>query len=100
MNYIRDGYVIDDLTAVHDQQLDIEIDWLTGTFAPVSMQPERIRASIQYYCSSLEGQLVQQNVDLASITLLRFRWPAGARKFMIATDDHGKDYRIYVNESK
>ncbi|MCG1048659.1 MULTISPECIES: hypothetical protein [Mycetohabitans] len=46
MNYIRDGYVIEDLTAVHDQQLDIEIDWLTGTFAPVSMETERIRASI------------------------------------------------------
>jgi hypothetical protein len=65
MNYIRDGYAIDDLTAVLDQQFDTEIDWLTGTFAPLSIETSRIRALIQCYRSGLERRLAQQNVDLA-----------------------------------
>jgi hypothetical protein len=100
MNYIQDGYVIDDLASIHNQRLDIEIDWLAGTFAPALMETERIRASVEFYRSRLERQLAKQNVDLAAISVLRFRWPAGGRKFMIATDDRGKAYKIYVNESK
>lgn len=100
MNYFRGGYLFDDLASIHDKQIDIEIDWLVGTFAPASMGTERIRASIECYRESLERQLGQQNVDLAAITLLRFHWPAGGRKFMTAADDRDKAYKIYVNESK
>lgn len=100
MNYIRDGYVIDDLTSIHNQQLDIEVDWLSGAFAPASMETERIRASIECYRPSLEQLFARQHVDLASITQLQFHWPAGERKYMAATDDRGKAYKIYVNESK
>ena len=100
MNYLRGGYVIDDLASIHGQHLDIEIDWLAGTFTPASMETERIRASIEFYRAGLERHLGQQNVDLASITLLRFHWPAGGRKFMTAADDRDKTYKIYVNEPK
>jgi hypothetical protein len=95
-----DGYVIDDLASIYNQRFDIEVDWLSGTFVPESMESARIRASIETYCSSLKRQFAQQNVDVASITLLRFHWPAGGRKYMAATDDRGKAHKIYVNESK
>jgi hypothetical protein len=100
MNYMLDGYVIDDLASIHNQRFDIEVDWLSGAFAPESMESARIRASIECYSSSLKRQFAQQNVDVASITQLRFHWPAGGRKYMTATDDRGKTYKIYVNESK
>ncbi|WP_174996212.1 hypothetical protein [Pandoraea iniqua] len=100
MNFIRDGYVIDDLASIHEQRLDIEIDWLAETFLPASMETERIRASIEWYRSGLKHQLARQNVDLAAITALGFHWPDGERKFMTASDDRGKAYKIYINESK
>ena len=100
MNYMLDGYVIDDLTSIHNQRFDIEVDWLSGSFVPQSMESARIRESIDCYCSSLKQQFAQQNVDVASIVGLRFHWPAGGRKYMAATDDRGKAYKIYVNESK
>jgi hypothetical protein len=99
MNYMLDGYVIDDLTSIHSQKFDIEIDWLSGTFAPEAMETARIRASIECYFSGLKRQFSRQNVDVAAITQLRFHWPAGGRKYMTATDDRGKTYEIYVNES-
>ncbi|MFM0546994.1 hypothetical protein PQR29_19940 [Paraburkholderia strydomiana] len=100
MNYVLDGYVIDELESIHHQRLDIEVDWLSGAFAPESLESARIRASIEYYCEGLTRQFAQQNVDVASITQLRFHWPAGGRKYMAATDNRGKSYKIYVNESK
>jgi hypothetical protein len=100
MNYMLDGYVIDDLASIHKQGFDIEIDWLSGALSPESLESARIRASIETYRSSLERQFAQQNVNIASITQLRFHWPVGGRKYMAATDDRGKAYKIYVNESK
>jgi len=100
MNYFLDGYVIDDLESIHNQRLDIEVDWLSGAFAPESLESARIRASIETYRAGVKRQFAQQNVDVDSITQLRFHWPADGRKYMVATDDRGKTYKIYVNESK
>lgn len=99
-NYMLDGYVIDDLSSIHNRRFDIEVDWLSGAFVPQSMESARIRASIECYGASLKQQFAQQNVDIASIVRLRFHWPAGERKYMAATDDRGKAYKIYVNETK
>jgi hypothetical protein len=100
MNYINDGYVIDELMRIHEQQIDIEIDWLDGRFTPESMATARIEASVECWRSGLEKHLASQNVDLTAICILKFCWPARGRKFMVAVDDRGKEYKIYVNESK
>jgi hypothetical protein len=100
MNYMLDGYVIDDLMSIHKQGFDMEIDWLSGAISPESLESARIRASIDTYRSNLDRQFSQQNVNVALITQLRFHWPVSGRKYMTATDNRGKAYKIYVSESK
>jgi len=90
MNYILDGYEIDDLASIHKQGLDIEIDWLFGALSPKLPESARIPASIDTYRSSPERQFAQRNVNVASIIQLPFHWPVGGRKYMAATDDRGK----------
>jgi hypothetical protein len=46
MNYIDDGFVIDDLRKIHIDGKDIEIDWMTGHFSPAELPTPRIRRSI------------------------------------------------------
>lgn len=100
MNYFADGYVIDDLELIHRQRIDIEIDWLGGIFRPAENATDRIWISIKSYRSGLERHLLSENVELKSLVKLQFHWPVSGRKFMAAVDDRGKDYKIYVNESK
>ncbi|WP_345816659.1 hypothetical protein AAGS40_27155 (plasmid) [Paraburkholderia sp. PREW-6R] len=100
VNYFADGYVIDDLDLIHRQQIDIEIDWLGNIFRPMENATERILISIRSYRSDLERHLLSENVELRSLVKPEFHWPAQGRKFMAAVDDRGKDYKIYVNESK
>ncbi|MEQ5840264.1 hypothetical protein N0A02_12580 [Paraburkholderia acidicola] len=92
--------MIDDLDLIHREQIDIEIDWLRGDFRPAEKATERILISIESYRSGLERHLLSENVELRSLVKLGFHWPASGRKFMAAVDDRGKDYKIYVNESK
>ena len=100
MNYVDGDYVIDELAAIHNKGHDIEIDWLTRRFEPNSQESRRIEKSIGYWGDALKEQLASQNVDLDKLESLVFRWPARRRKFMQATDDRGKEYKIYVNEIK
>ena len=84
MNYINDGYVMDKLAHIHVQQIDIEIDWLDGTFRSASMTTERIKTSIECRCSGLERHFTSQNIHLDAIAEFKLSWLVGDRKFMVA----------------
>ena len=100
INYVDNDYVMDELTKIHTQGNDIEVDWLTGSFTPENLITPRIQKSIGYWRDSLEKHLASQKVDLPVLSQLKFYWPARGRKYMFALDDRGKEYKIYVNESK
>lgn len=100
MNFVDGDYVIDELARIHAKGHDIEVDWLTGQFRPANFASPRIQKSIGYWRDSLEKHMVSQNVDLKALSELKFRWPVRQRKHMVATDNRGKEYKIYVNESK
>jgi hypothetical protein len=100
MNYVDGDYVIDELAKIHAKGYDIEVDWLTGQFNPAKLATPRIQKSIKYWRDTLQKHMSSQNVDLKVISQFKFLWPAGRRKHMVALDDRGKEYKIYVNESK
>ena len=100
MNYVDDDYVMDELNKMHIAGHDIEVDWLTGQFMPAAMVTPRIQKSIGYWRDSLKKHLASQDVEMSAISTLLFRWPAHQRKYMQAIDDRGKEYKIYVNETK
>ncbi|USD46851.1 hypothetical protein [Vibrio sp. SCSIO 43145] len=100
MNYVDGDYVIDALASIHSKGYDIEVDWLTLKFEPNELATARINKSIGYWGSSLEKHLASQNVELAKLNSLKLVWPSSRRKFMLAIDDRGKEYKIYVNEIK
>ncbi len=98
MNYVDGGYVIDELEDIHCQGCDIEIDWFTRRFEPESLASSRIKKSIGYWGDSLPKHMASHNVELEKISSLKFLWPAGERKTMLAVDDREREYKIYVNE--
>jgi hypothetical protein len=100
MNYVDGEHVIYELANIHAKGIDIEVNWLSGSFSPVNFITPRIQKSIGYWRDSLEKHLESQNVNLTKLTELKFCWPANSRKFMAAVDDRSKEYKIYVNESK
>ena len=100
VNYVEDNYVIDELIDIHRHGYDIEVDWKTRKFTPENLKSHRIKTSIGYWSDSLKKQLASHNVELEKIESIKFLWPSGQRKFMLATDDCGKEYKIYVNEFK
>lgn len=87
-------------SAIHSKGHDIEIDWLSRRFEPKSQVSRRIKKSIGYWGDALSKQLASQKVDLDKLESLVFRWPAAQRKFIQATGDRGKEYRVYVSEIK
>ena len=100
MNYVESSYVIDELVNIHRKGYDIKVDWKTRKFTPDIMGSERIKKSIGYWGDSLKKHLASHNVELEKLESLKFVWPAGQRKFMLASDNRGKEYKIYVNEVK
>ena len=100
MNYVDSDYVIDELSNIHSKGYDIEVDWKSLKFTPDQMASSRIKKSISYWGNSLIKHLSSHNVEAEKLTSLKFVWPAGHRKYMLATDDRGKEYKIYVNEIK
>jgi hypothetical protein len=100
LNYVDDGYILDDLREIHKNGHDMTLDWLTLQFSPPELETARIKKSIGIWSKSIHRHFEKQNVDLSKIESLRFVWPAGSRKYMRATDDRGKDYKIYVHEIK
>jgi len=92
-NYWDDGYVVDDLAAVHRAGLDIEIDWLAGEIAPESLFQPRVRKSVDYLRSRLRDQLASEAVDIAAIKDLRLVWPANSYPRMVAIDDRGRSHK-------
>ena len=98
MNYLDNGYVIDDLEAVHREGKDIEIDWLTGTFEPQDGMTQRVATSVELHRNRLAGQLASEGVDVARLSQVRLVWPAGQRRSMVAIDDRGREHRIYIRE--
>jgi len=100
MNYVDGDYVMDELSNIHSKGYDIEVDWLTGGFKPETLASPRIIKSIGYWRDNLTQHLTRHNIDPAALTELKFVWPARQRKHMVALDDRGKSYRMYVNESK
>jgi len=100
MNYVDDDYVIDELDKIHAEGHDIEVDWLTGQFKPATLITPRIQKSIGYWRDSLKKHMASQSVELSALSYLKFHWPARERKYMQAFDDRGKEYKIYVNETK
>lgn len=100
MNYVDGDYVIDELVNIHGKGYDIKLNWLTREFQPIKFETKRLKKSIGYWEDSLKKDLSSQNVDLKRLSSLYFKWPAKGRKYMIAIDDRGKEYKIYVNETK
>ena len=100
MNYVDSDYVIDELSKIHRMEYDIEIDWLSGGFEPGNLASERLTKSIGYWREWLEDHLASHNVDIERLHSVKFAWPARKRKFMLAIDDRGKEYKIYVNETR
>ena len=100
MNYFDSDYVLDELVAIHQKGIDIEVDWKSGIFNPENQATTRIKKSITYYTEWLPKHLESHNVEIEKLETIKFVWPARQRKYMIATDDCGKEYKIYVNEMK
>jgi hypothetical protein len=100
MNYVNGDYVIDELRRIHAAGYDISIDWLIGRFEPAALETHRMQKSIEYWKNFLSNHLLSQKVEITRLSQMRFYWPARGRKFMEATDDRGKTYKIYVNEAK
>jgi hypothetical protein len=100
MNYVDSDYVIDELSNIHSKGFDIEVDWLSRRFSPAQMASPRIKKSIGYWGDSLKKHLLSHNVELEKLTSIKFVWPSEQRRYMFATDDRGKEYKIYVNEIK
>ena len=100
MNFVDDDYVIDELSNIHRKGFDIEVDWLSRKVSPDQMVSPRLRKSIDYWGDSLKKHLSSHNVELERLDSLMFVWPSGERKFMLARDDRGKEYKMYVNETK
>ena len=100
MNYVDEGYVIDELGRIHGEGKDIEVDWVTGRFVPAGEMTPRIKKSIDAYRRDLARHLRSQNVDPDAIVQISFRWPARQKKYMVAIDDRGNEHKMYVNEIK
>ena len=100
MNYVDDDYVIDDLEKIHHEGHDIELNWLTNEFKPSELETERIKKSISNSSGWLKKHLISENVEIEKISSLYFKWPANGEKYMLAEDDRGKEYKIYVSEIK
>ena len=100
MNYIDDGYIIDELVEIHSKGYDIKINWFTLEFQPIELATDRIKKSIDYWKDNLEYNLSAQNVELKRLTSLYFIWNANEnKKYMIATDDRKKEYKVYVKDT-
>jgi hypothetical protein len=100
MNYVDDRHIVEDLWEIRARGADVEIDWLAGTFEPAQEATSRITESIARYRNTLAERFQASGVEISTIKSLKFRWPARGRKFMVAIDDHGKEHKIYVRESK
>ncbi len=100
MNYVDGRHVVEDIEEIHAEGHQITIDWLQGDFIPKSRSNLRIEKSISHYVASIEQQFASLNVDVGRLTCLKFQWPVRSRKYMEATDDRGKHYKIYVRETK
>ena len=102
MNYLDNGYVIDDLERIHRAGYDIRIDWLHCRFDPADIVTPRIQRSVGRTGDRLRAQFATQNVDLEKITVLSFHWPADGSMEMRATDDRGQEFRqtILMEESR
>lgn len=100
MNYVDDGYVLDELSDLHEQAIDMEIDWLKPAFYPQQRLTARIAKSMALYHSELKDKLKQQGVELSSLREIKLKWPAHGRLRMCAVDDRGKEYAVYVSEFK
>ena len=100
MNYVDGEYVIDELNEIRAKGLDVEIDWLSGSFTPPGEITPRIKKAIEYYADGLREHMRAQHVDLDGIKAMKLHLPAKGRKHMWARDDRDKEYKIYVSEIK
>lgn len=100
MNYVDGDYVIDELFDITSRGHDIEIDWLRKTFMPAEEVTPRIKKAIDYYAGQLTKHMQSHAVDVDRIKAMKLHWPAKGRKYMWATDDRGKEYKIYVAEMR
>ena len=100
MNYVDDGYIVDELVAIHREGHDIWVDWIAGHFEPQHRAGGRIEKSVQMYRAELRDRLLSQNVELERLRSVALHWPAGGRRFMEAEDDRGRKHKIYVSEIK
>ena len=99
-NYIDDGFVIDEFIEIHRKEHDIKVNWFTLEFQPSEFFTERIKKSIDYYVVNLKSALSSQNVELKKLTSLYFIWNANeSKKYMIATDDKEKEYKVYIKDT-
>lgn len=100
MNFVDDGYVIDELFNIVSKGYDIEINWLNNSFKPEKEITPRIKKSMDYYFANIKEHLQSQQVDVNHIKVMKLHYPANGRKYMWAKDDRGKEYKIYVSEIK
>jgi len=100
MNYVDNGYIIDELNVIHSRGYDIKLNWLTREFQPSELLSDRLKKSIDYWGNDLEHSLLSQNVELKKLYSLFFIWNAkDNKKYMQAEDDRERGYKVYVNDT-
>jgi hypothetical protein len=100
MNYVDNGYIVDELNIIHNNGYDIKLNWLTREFQPSEFLSDRLKKSIDYWGDNLEHTLLSQNVKLKRLSSLFFIWNAkDNKKYMQAVDDRKKEYIVYVNDT-
>ena len=91
MNYVDGDYVIDELTKVRRDY--IEIDFLEKTIIPPYLGKGRVMRSMSFYERSLRESAVRESVDLSKIKTFKLLWEVNDRlpKYLVI-DDRDKVY--------
>jgi hypothetical protein len=97
MNYVDDGYAIDDLAEFlkRGSTQEVVIDPLSRALQPATARTPRLMKSLDYWADSLPQLMENHNVlprELVSFTLRVTRVGGGLRGTAHAVDDRGKEY--------
>lgn len=104
MNYVDDGYVVDDLLKyARSKKPD---DKMIVQFIPHdpkkdSVFNERIRKSMSYYREHFPKHCISHKIDLGAIKLLQIQMVKNPSHqilgYVFTVDDNGKEYEQYVS---
>jgi hypothetical protein len=103
MNYLDDGYVVDDvLQIVKAPPHELSINFSTGEVSPPGDHPVRLLRSTQRYRDDLPKHLERHNIDAGAVKEVRLvhrLTRKGHETTMTASDDRGKEHSVEVRMS-